>query len=312
VRGPVWIAAALVASFALALPAAATDGRTVTGVVVSVSSSAVAVRDAKGVVTTCALAPKSPSLAGYSAGDRVQARCIRGTRHLVLAHVRHLAASAGSTDETLPVTFAGAITALTDGSISLHDGDRDLTCAIGASSPSTAGYAVGQHARVACVNHTLAKIAPVTAPAPVSPPKPTEPPHTTVGALGTLTSLTTTAVTVHTDGGEVTCAIGDGSPALGDFHVGDRVKMGCVDGKLVALAKPDVAPAPPVTPPTLLTAAGTITVLSTAGLTVHNAEHGDVTCTLSASSPGLGDYHLGDHVGIACADGVLAKIVRLT
>jgi len=55
-----------------------------------------------------------------------------------------------------------------------------------------------------------------------------------------------------------------------------------------------------------------ITVLSTSALTVHNDEHGDITCTLGPSSPHLGDYHLGDHVGIACAGGVLVKIVRLT
>lgn len=311
VRRPAWIVAALVASAAFALPAAAADGPTIKGVVVSVSSSAVAVKDAKGVVTTCALAPKSPSVDGYSAGQRVQMQCIRAKGRLVLARVRHLpGTSAAPTDETKPVTFAGAITALSDSAISLHDGDRDLICTIDASSPSTAGYAVGQHARVACVNGALAKIAAVTA--PVAPPKPTgDPPHKTVGARGTLTALSSSSVTVHTDGGDVSCTVGDGSPALGDFHVGDLVKMGCADGKLVALAKAD-APLPPPPPPAATTAAGTITALSTTALTVHNAEHGDITCSLGPSSPRLGDYHLGDHVGIACVDGALVKIVRLT
>lgn len=317
VKRPVWILAALLASAAVALPAVAADGPTIKGVVVSVSSSAVAVKDARGVVTTCTLAPKSPSADGYSAGQAVQMQCVRAKGKLVLARLRHLPApSATPTDEAKPVTFGGAITALSDSAISLHDGDRDLTCSIGASSPSTDGYAVGQHARVACLNGALVKIDAVTA--PVNPPKPTgDPPHKTVGARGTLTVLSSSSITVHTDGGDVSCTVGDGSPQLGDFHVGDLVKMGCVDGKLVSLAKAD-APAPPTTqppttqPPAATTAAGTITALSTTALTVHNDEHGDITCSLGPSSPRLGDYHLGDHVGIACADGALVKIVRLT
>lgn len=314
VKRPAWILAALLASAAVALPAAAADGPTIKGVVVSVSSSAVAVKDAKGIVTTCALAPKSPSVDGYSAGQRVQMQCVRAQGKLVLARVRHLPApSAPPTDEAKPVTFAGAITALSDSAISLHDGDRDLTCTIGASSPSTDGYAVGQHARVACLDGALVKIAAVTAPA--APPKPTgDPPHKTIGARGTLTALSSSSITVHTDGGDVSCTVGDGSPALGDFHVGDLVKMGCVDGKLVALAKADGSPPPPppAQPPATNTAAGTIAALSTTALTVHNVEHGDITCTLGPSSPRLGDFHVGDHVGIACADGTLVKIVRLT
>lgn len=69
---PTWILAALVASLAVAVPAVAAEGRAITGVVASISSSAVAVQDAKGVVTTCSLAAKSPTLAGYSVGERVR------------------------------------------------------------------------------------------------------------------------------------------------------------------------------------------------------------------------------------------------
>jgi hypothetical protein len=57
--------------------------------------------------------------------------------------------------------FGGALTALSDDSISLHDGDRDLTCKLDASSPSTADYKVGQHVKVVCAGGTLVSIAPV-------------------------------------------------------------------------------------------------------------------------------------------------------
>ena len=310
-----WILAALAASLAVAVPAGAAEGRAVTGVVASISSSAVAVKDAKGVVTTCSLVAKSPSLAGYSIGERVRMQCVRAKGQLVLARVRALpVTNASPTDETKPVTFAGAITALSDGSITLHDGDRDLTCTVDATSPSTAGFAVGQHAAVACAKGVLEKIAAITrpapSPAPTTPTPTTPPPHKTLGAQGVLTALSSSSVTVHTDGGDVTCTVGASSPPLGDFQLGDRVKMACVDGTVVALAKADASPN--TAPPPATTAGGTITALSASALTIHNAEHGDLTCALGPSSPSLGDYHVGDRVGIACVDGALVKIVRLT
>lgn len=303
---PSLIPAALLAALVIALPAGANDGRTVKGIVVSVSASAVAVKDAKGAVTTCAVRAKSPSLDGFTLGDRVQMQCARSHGQLVLAKVRHVTAS---TNDVAPVSFAGAITALSDGSISLHDGGRDVTCSIDASSPSTAGFAVGQHAKVACVNGVLTAIAAVTPP-PRRDPKPAgDPPKKTVDALGTLTALSASSITVHTDGGDITCTVGDGSPSGAGLAVGDRVKMGCVDGKLVALAKAGAEPGDGPHPAT--TASGTIAALSSTSVTVHNAEHGDVTCSVGASSPSLGDYHLGDRVGIGCVDGALVKIVRL-
>jgi hypothetical protein len=31
----------------------------------------------------------------------------------------------------------------------------------------------------------------------------------------------------------VTCTLGEHSPRLGDFHAGDRVKLGCTDGRVL-------------------------------------------------------------------------------
>jgi len=45
-------------------------------------------------------------------------------------------------------------------------------------------------------------------------------------------------------------------------------------------------------------------------LTVHG-EHGDVSCTVPTTAR-LGDFHVGDRVGMACTDGVLVKLVKLT
>jgi hypothetical protein len=302
--------AALATALAVALPASAENGVTVRGTIASVSPTAVTITGARGVATTCLLLAKSPSIDGYAAGDAVQAACVRVRAKLVLAKIRHVVTGGGS--DTKPVTFGGVVTALSDRSISLHDGDRDLTCAVGPDSPSTAGVKVGAHAKVACANGLLVSLALV----PSGDGKPAPPPapeHTTVGAIGTVSAISPTSLTVHTDGGDVTCSVGDGSPSLADVRVGNRVKMGCLDGVLKLLARAD-APPPPPPPPAgnVVTVGGTLTALSDASLTVHNAEHGEVTCTRGPSSPSLGDFHVGDRVGMACADGVLVKIARLT
>jgi hypothetical protein len=318
------ILAVLAFALAAALPASADNGVAVKGTLVAASATSVTVKDAKGVSTTCQVRAKSPSLDGYSTGDTVQAICLRAHAKLVLAKIRHVAPVGGS--DVQPVTFGGVVTALSDTSISLRDGDRDLTCAIDADSPSTDGVKVGVHVRVACVNGTLVKLAPVTVvpvggdgkPAPPTPPAPPAPTHTTVGASGTVGAVSPTSLTVRTDSGDVTCTVGDGSPSLDGVHVGDRVKIGCLDGVLKTLARSDDAPPPPPAPipapaPTnTVTAGGMLSALSDTSLTVHSTEHGDLSCTLGPSSPRLGDFHLGDHVGIACVDGVLAKIVKLS
>lgn len=295
---------ALLAMLAIALPASAADGRTLNGVLVSVTSTGVAIKDGKNAVTTCALVARSPSLDGFAAGDRVLAACVRADGKLVLAKIRHLTAPSDSpTNDPAPTKFGGAITALSDSSITLHDGDRDFTCSIGASSPSTAGVKVGQHVTVACAKGVLVAIAPVTSGRAYE---------------GTVTAVSTTSITVHTPNGDGTCTAGAGSPSLAGVNVGDRVLAGCTSGTnqlvlLKKLAAAPPAPAPPApTPPSdshTVTVGGTLTALSSSSLTVHG-EHGDVTCTVSATAR-LGDFHVGDHVGMACTDGALVKLVKL-
>ena len=289
---------ALLAALAVAIPASASEGRTLKGVLVSVTPTMVTVKDAKSIVTTCARADKSPSLDGYASGDRVQVACVRTGSKLVLAKIRHLTASSGTPSNDAQTTkFGGVVTALSDGSVSLHDGDHDLTCSIGPASPSTAGVKVGQHVTVACANGALVAIAPVT-------------PATSGRAYeGTVSSVSATSITVHTAHGDGTCAVGDGSPSVADVKVGDRVLAGCKSetNQLVLLKK---LPAN-TEPPQGQTGAGAISALSTSSVTFHNAEH-DITCSLSASSPRLGDYNVGDKVKFGCLNGVLTVIAKDT
>jgi hypothetical protein len=293
-----------------ALPASAGEGVSAQGVVASLSARGISVQGAHHTVR-CALGHRSPSLAGYAVGDRVQAQCRRSARHLVLARIRHIATPAESPSQAPPVRFGGAVTALSSTSISLHDGDRNLTCALGDSSPSTSGLKIGDHARVVCQNGVLVSWTPVTA---------ADSAHV---YEGTVTAFDSGSISVASGDHVYTCTLGDGSPSLAAVHVGDRVLVGCrVGTNLLVLLRP-LAPAAPTpvdtTPPTnttppqpvTWTAGGTLTALTSTSLTVHNDEHGDTTCSLSDGSPHLGDYHLGDHVAVACTDGVLKQIEKL-
>jgi hypothetical protein len=286
-----------------ALPASANEGVSARGVVASLSAQSISVKAAHHTVN-CALGRRSPSLAGYGVGDRVLAQCRRVARHLVLAKIRHLSpAPADGTTVAEPVKFGGAVTSLTDSSISLHDGTRDLTCAIGDGSPATGDVKVGSHIKVVCQNGTLVSWAPVTA---------ADAAHLYEGAI---TAFGGDAISVSSGDHIYTCPLGEGSPSVADVHIGDRVVVGCsVGSNLLVLLRP-LAPAPPTTPPptpaTTWTAGGTLIALTSTSITVHNDEHGDITCTLTDGSPHLGDYHVGDHVGIACTDGVLKAIDKL-
>lgn len=318
-KRPLSIAAAFFAALSLlALPASADSARVVRGTISSIGPDAVSVQAASGIVTTCAVLKRSPHPTGFESGDRVQMVCVhlRGHARLVLAKLRHLPAlpvAAASDDAS--TRFGGAITALSDDSISLHDGDRDLTCKLDASSPSTADYKVGQHVKVACAGGTLVSIAPVTS---------------DVGRYftGTVAEIGAHSLTITTEHGPVTCSLGDGSPSLAALRVGDRVGMGCKAStmQLVLIKKLDGDAGTTTTTKTETTttttttsttthvltgAAGTLSALTDGSITVHT-DRGEVTCTIGTSSPSLASFAVGDRVKMACWDGVLHEIARVS
>ena len=237
-----WICglAALSASLLFVLPASAEPGRELTGTIVSVSSTHVKVKGER-IAVRCVVTDRSPSVARFAAGVRVHVACARRQAELVLVRIRRLPAADA---ETAPdrIEFAGAITALSAGSISLHDGDRDISCAIEPRSPSTGDAKVGDHARVACTGGVLSAFQPIVIravpPAPPVPPVPAPVPPAIVG-YGVITALADASLTIHNDEhGDLTCTLGERSPRLGDFKLGDRVKVGCTDGRvLVAVSR---------------------------------------------------------------------------
>jgi hypothetical protein len=325
----------------LALPAAAGTAHNVFGTISGLTTHTISVKGRSGLVTTCALGSRSPKLSSYSSGDRVQMVCRGGKRMSLLARIRHLGGKAvnGSASQVEgTVTFGGAITALSDGSISLHDGDRDLTCALDASSPPTVDYKVGQHVKVACTNGTLTTIAAITS--------------ADAGRwfTGTVASITDSSITVDTEHGPVTCNLGAGSPSVGGLQEGDRVGIGCSVStmQLVLVRKLDdstdgsgsgttTAPGddgdsqgddgqgddnsqgggdagsqtapPPGDTHTTVRARGNVSALTAGSITV-STDGGSLSCSRDGESPSLDGYQVGDNVTIGCTDGKLRSVEK--
>jgi hypothetical protein len=122
-------------------------------------------------------------------------------------------------------------------------------------------------------------------------------------AVGKLTELSSTSLTVRSDDREATCTVGDDSPKLGFFHTGDRVKVSCANGFLTAIANLDAQVE-------TTTAVGVLSARSDASVTI-STEKGDVTCRRADASPKLGDLRVGDRVKAACTNGALTAIVKL-
>jgi len=266
------------------------------------TDKAISIAGRGGITTTCNLGQHSPSLAKVSVGDRVRAVCTK-RRHggLVLAKLRKDGTAPPAAQDTRPVTFGGVITALTDTSISLHDGDRDITCTLGPDSPKTDGFKVGQHAKVACADGLLVAIAA---------------PEVGRYFVGTVATLTDGALTLTTEHGPVTCTITPLSPSTASLKVGDKVGMGCRAStmELVLLRRVD-GDAPPTTPPaptthTELHAKGAIRELGDRGLAL-TTDGGNVACSRGDNSPSLDGYAVGDTVAITCVDGVLTAIEKV-
>ena len=147
------VAAGIVALSLLALPAAAGNDHNVRGSIQAVTTTTISVQGSNGVVTTCALGKHSPAVTGYAPGDQVQIVCHgsgKGKARAKLAKIKQLTLPAAPSADTSQVTFGGAITALSDTSISLHDGDRDLTCSLDSTSP--------RRCRNGCANRPTAAI----------------------------------------------------------------------------------------------------------------------------------------------------------
>jgi len=236
---------------------------------------------------------------------------------------------------------AGTISALSSTSISVHS-VVNLTCRITSRSPSLGGYAVGEHVGIGCVDGVLTHVrhAVSTAPAPApgastSPTTPTAdhattttaatPTASTASGVGAITAINTTASTITVTGDRsLTCTIVASSPSVSGFHLGDQVRIGCVNGTLYAIAATSSAPpattttattttattttTTPTTAVTSTSATGTLTALSSTSITV-TGDGAPLTCPIGPGAQSLTGFHIGDAVRMYCVGGTFYKLI---
>ncbi|HEY4346936.1 MAG TPA: hypothetical protein VGM80_05055 [Gaiellaceae bacterium] len=292
-----------------------------TGTITSLTAKSVTV-ETKNRHLTCSVTAYSPATTQFAAGDRVKIACANHVLVAIGDVVTPTSEGQRPSASSSPTTsgFSGAIVALNSTSITVHDGDRTLTCSMGVGSPSASAFHLGDHAKIGCANGLLISIG-----APGGTPPTTTGSTTTsasvTNANGPIGALDSASLSVQT----MTCSIGAGSPSVGTFHVGDSVRMTCVNGRLFELKHNDAPPPPPVTtttvPATTTTTtttttayensaaiSGTITALSASAITVHSNDS-SLICTLSPSTPTSG-FAVGNAVRMYCVNGALYQLVH--
>ena len=174
---------------------------------------------------TCYLYPTSPSLTGFKVGDHVGVAC----QSNVLIKIVALSDEPQQQPRDELQTRLGSITALSPTSITV-DG---LTCSIGASSPSVAGYKLGDKVGIGCSNAVLVKIGALQ--------NDDDSGFRVAVQLGPITSIRGDGITV----GSLSCKLADASPSVASFKLGDRVGIGCAGGILFMIgALPSLDSAP--------------------------------------------------------------------
>src|ERR1051326_7891362 len=186
------------------------------------------------------------------------------------------------------VTHSGTLVSRTAASVTVKRGDHTLTCSRNDASPNVKSSDVGHKVKVTCDNGVLVSLQS----------------SFRGSAAGSITALSPTSISLHNDDATVTCTLGDGSPKLVDYHVGDRVKLSCSDGVLTAIAKIDP---PKITETTITT--GTLSVLTPTSVSVLS-DGGPRTCTRGDGSPSLDGYNVGDRVKMTCTNGLLTVMAK--
>jgi hypothetical protein len=291
----------ILTALTFAAPALAEGGKTrdLGGSVSALSASSISVQDGKRTLT-CRIGERSPSLAGIAVGDRAQIVCHRARSGWVLVKARELK------PKPEPAKALGAITALTDSSITVGR----LTCSVPDRLAEKVGKLnVGDKVGMLCLRGVLQAVErkgdDVTG-------DDKEPGPSIATLTGVVSAVSASSLSVHGER-DLTCSVpAAAAEKMSALHVGDKVKIACANGVLTGFARPEAPkPAPSTEPGHSTSGAGVLTSIRGDGLTIHNEEHGDLSCRTTDASPRLGEFHVGDHVKIGCADGVLVAIARL-
>ncbi len=303
----------------------------INGTITALTGSSITVTggDSPTASLTCTLGTGTPSTAGFAIGDSVRMYCLTGALYQLRLNTTTPTTSTTTTTTTTTTTqqnysaISGTITVLTDGSITVAGGDSPtatLTCSLGAGTPSTAGFAIGDSVRMYCLTGALYRVRLNTTSPTTSTTTTTTTTTTTAqpnysAVTGTITALSASSISVNGTGEgdspmSLNCSVGVGTPGTSGFAVGDSVRMYCLNGALYELRLNTTASTTSATTTTTTTTtttnpsysyvSGTIQALSSSSITVGSGD-ASKTCSIGPSSPSTSGFSVGNSVGMYCA-----------
>jgi hypothetical protein len=196
-------------------------------------------------------------------------------------------------------------------------GDAMLTCMVPARlAEKVAALKVGDKVRMVCVRHKgrraeLRMIARLGDKADEEK-KPEEKRGEKQMAAGEVAELAPGVIVVQSESGRLACRIpAEKQARLAEFKAGDKVKIYCLGGVLVAIERAPVADEPKAGEEHKLY--GRITALSRESVTVQGDAAGSLTCTTPTAMAGRIAEHLvvGDSVKMMCRGSELAYLEKV-
>lgn len=194
------------------------------GTVSAVSATSLTIARSSSDSLTCVVGSDlAATVAKLKVGDQATAVC-----GLVDNAYRLLRISSDVLNVKPVVAARGAVTALSATSLTVKDdGGSSVTCVIGTDfAAAAAKLAVGARVAVTCAqvdgSYRIVRLEPLTAPA-----------QPVITATGNATAVSATSITVTTERGSQSCAVGtDLAAAVARVSTGDRIRITCglVDG----------------------------------------------------------------------------------
>jgi hypothetical protein len=202
-------------------------------------------------------------------------------------------------------SIRGVVTAASEASVTVRDGDRQLTCTIGPDSPAVTGLALGVRVAIACSRGVDGKVLVAL--------KKVEPKVKTLEIEGAVEAVPETSLTVKSRSGRaLTCIVPDSlATAAGALAAGDLVKARCTkrpdaDPVLAALKRI----ASKGKPKAAVDIAGRVTALADGSITI-TGETRTLSCTVPAAlAPAVTALSIGAMAAMVCRDGLLLAVKK--
>lgn len=208
-------------------------------------------------------------------------------------------------------SLRGTVASLTQASVAVRDGERTLTCGLGADAPAFTGIGVGDRVAITC---RRARAGLVLVSVSQLPPR-----LRLVEIDGTVVTAGPTSLTVEARGGRrLTCvvpstlAIAAGALVPGDVVGAHCGRRGDAELTLLRLRKQPVESGKPVAGPITVDIAGPVAAVDTTRVTVTNEDRTMTCAVTTATATAAASLTVGLRVAMTCRDGAIVALAKKT